>query len=201
MRKAISWLKKTDPVLNGLIEKVGPCHIRYLEPDFESLVKSIVYQQLSGKAASTIFGRLSAAAGDGRLTPASTLRLTPDQMRTLGLSRQKIAYIRDIASQTRSRDVDFDALPAMPDDEVTRVLTGLKGVGVWTAHMFLIFALRREDVLPSGDLGIRAAVRKVYGLEAVPTPSEVEEMGEMWRPYRTIASWYLWRSLEPDANL
>ena len=102
MRKAISWLKKTDPVLTGLIEKVGPCRIRYLEPDFESLVKSIVYQQLSGKAAATIFARLSAAAGNGRLTPASALRLTPDQMRALGLSRQKIAYIRDIATQTRS---------------------------------------------------------------------------------------------------
>ena len=201
MRKAISHLKKTDPVLNEVIERVGPCHIRHLEPDFESLVKSIVYQQLSGKAAATIFGRLSAAAGDGRLTPASTLRLTPVKMRTLGLSRQKIAYIRDIATHTRSGAVDFGALPAMPDEEVMRVLTGLKGVGVWTAHMFLIFALRREDVLPSGDLGIRAAVRKVYGLEELPTPSAVEEMGEKWRPYRTIASWYLWRSLEPDANL
>jgi DNA-3-methyladenine glycosylase II len=201
MRKSISWLKKTDPVLNGLIEQVGPCRIRYLEPDFEALVKSIVYQQLSGKAASTIFGRLSATAGDGRLTPESALRLTPDKMRALGLSRQKIAYIRDIAGQTLSGAVDFDALRAMPDDEVTRVLTGLKGVGAWTVHMFLIFSLRREDVLPSGDLGIRVAVRKAYGLEALPTPSEVEEMGEKWRPYRTIASWYLWRSLEPDANL
>lgn len=201
MRKAISRLKKTDPVLKGLIEQVGPCRIRYLEPDFESLVKSIVYQQLSGKAASTIFGRLSAAAGDGRLTPVNVLRLTPAKMRALGLSRQKIAYIRDLARRTRCGEVDFEALRAMPDDEVTRVLTGLKGVGVWTVHMFLIFALRREDVLPIGDLGLRAAVRKAYGLEALPTPSELEAMGEKWRPYRTIASWYLWRCLERDANL
>jgi DNA-3-methyladenine glycosylase II len=201
MRKAISRLKKTDPVLKGLIEKIGPCRIRYLEPDFEALVKSIVYQQLSGKVASKIFGRLSAAAGDGRLTPASALRLTPAKMRALGLSRQKIAYIRDIARQTRSGAVDFEALRAMQDDEVARVLTALKGVGVWTVHMFLIFALRREDVLPSGDLGIRAAVRKVYGLESLPSPAQVEELGEKWRPYRTIASWYLWRCLERDANL
>jgi DNA-3-methyladenine glycosylase II len=201
MHKAISWLKKTDPVLKGLIEDVGPRRIRYLEPDFEALVKSIVYQQLSGKVASTIFGRLSAAAGSGRLTPANVLHLTPAKMRSLGLSRQKIAYIRDIARQTRSGEVDFEALCAMPDDEVTRVLTGLKGVGIWTVHMFLIFALRREDVLPSGDLGIRAAVRNAYGLEALPAPSEVEAMGEKWRPYRTTASWYLWRCLERDANL
>jgi DNA-3-methyladenine glycosylase II len=201
MRKAIAALKNADPVLGGLIEQAGPYQMRYLEPDFEALVKSIVYQQLSGKVASTIFGRLSAAAGDGRLTPSGVLRLTPAKMRALGLSRQKITYVRDIARQTRSGEIDFNALRLAPDDEVMRVLTGLKGVGVWTVHMFLIFALRREDVLPSGDLGIRAAVRKAYGLESLPAPAQVEELGEKWRPYRTVASWYLWRSLERDANL
>ena len=201
MRKAILALRGADAVMGGLIEKVGPYKIRYLEPDFETLVKSIVYQQLSGKVAATIFGRLVAAAGDGRLTPETALSLTPLKMRALGLSRQKIGYIRDIAEHTRSGQADFAALRKMPDEDVIRVLTSLKGVGVWTAHMFLIFALRRKDVLPIGDLGIRAAVKKAYGLEALPTPSEVEQAGEKWRPYRTVASWYLWRSQEPNANL
>lgn len=201
MRKAIDLLKSADPVLAGLIGSVGPYRIRYQPPDFETLVKAIVYQQLSGKAAATIFGRLQAAAGGGRLTADTTRKVTPERMRALGLSRQKIGYIRDIACRTKSGEADFAALPGMKDEEVVRVLTSLKGVGLWTAQMFLIFALRRKDVLPSGDLGIRAAVKKAYGLEAVPTPAEVDAAGEKWRPYRTVASWYLWRSLEPDANL
>lgn len=201
MRKAILSLKRADPVLSELIEQAGPYKIRYIQPDFEALVKSIVYQQLSGKAAATIFGRLSAAAGDVRLTPKAVLGLTEEALRALGLSRQKIAYIRDIAGHTRSGALDFTALPRMPDDAAIRALTSLKGVGVWTAHMFLIFALRRKDVLPVGDLGIRAAIQKAYGFEKPPTPAEIEELGERWRPYRTVASWYLWRSLERDANL
>jgi DNA-3-methyladenine glycosylase II len=201
MRKALECLTCADPVIAGLIAKVGPYKIRYLEPEFETLVKSIVYQQLSGKAAATIFGRLLAAAGNGKLDPEAVLRMKPAKLRALGLSRQKIAYIRDIALHTRSGAVDFQSLRKLPDDEVIRVLTGLKGVGVWTAHMFLMFALRRRDVLPVGDLGIRAAIRKAYGLESVPSPAEVLQVGEKWRPYRTVASWYLWRSLEPNANL
>ncbi len=200
MRQAILALREADPVMGGLIAKVGPYKIRYLEPDFGTLIKSIVYQQLSGKVAATIFARL-VEAGDGRLTPETALRLTPRKMRALGLSRQKIGYILDIAGQALSGQVDFAALRELPDEEVIRILTGLKGVGVWTAHMFLIFALRRKDVLPSGDLGIRAAVRKSYHLDALPKPAEVEQVGEKWRPYRTVASWYLWRSLEPNANL
>src|SRR5512143_1068104 len=159
MRKALECLKCADPVIAALIEKVGPYKIRYLEPDFETLVKSIVYQQLSGKAAATIFARLVTAAGNGKLDPEAVLHLGPAKLRALGLSRQKIAYIRDIASHTRSGAVDFQSLRKLPDEEVSRVLTGLTGVGVWTAHMFLMFALRRRDVLPIGDLGIRAAIR------------------------------------------
>jgi DNA-3-methyladenine glycosylase II len=201
MRKAILALRSTDPVLGGLIDAVGAYRIRYLEPDFEALVKSIVYQQLSGKAAATIFGRLREAAGDGRLEPESVLRLTPARMRSIGLSKQKIAYIRDIASHTQAGVTNFEAMRRMKDDDVMQALTSLKGVGAWTAHMFLIFALRRKDVLPVGDLGIRVAVQKAYGLEEMPKPAEVEALGEKWRPYRTVASWYLWRSLEPNANL
>ena len=201
MRKAILALKKADPVIAGLITQVGPCRIRYLEPDFEALVKAIVYQQLSGKVAAAIFGRLSRAAANGRLTPEAVLRLRPARMKSLGLSRQKIVYIRDLARQTKSGEVDFQALRKLSDEEVMRRLIRLQGVGAWTVHMFLIFALRRLDVLPTGDLGIRAAVRKAYGLPQLPTPEQIEELAQNWRPYSTIASWYLWRSLEPDANL
>ena len=122
-------------------------------------------------------------------------------MRTLGLSNQKTAYIRDLARHTRDGSVVFERLPALSDGEVIEHLTQVKGVGPWTAHMFLIFALRRTDVLPTGDLGVRAAIRKAYELPELPTPEEMERMAERWRPYCTVASWYLWRSLEPNANL
>ena len=200
MRKAIEHLKRADAVIAGIIETVGPYRIEHLEPNFETLARSIVYQQLSGKVARVIFGRLAQAAGD-QMTPEAVLRLRPARMRKLGLSKQKVAYIRDLARRTRDGEVDFTALPSLGDGEVTERLTRVKGIGVWTAHMFLIFALRRPDVLPVGDLGIRAAVRKAYGLEQLPLPAEVERLGARWRPYATVASWYLWRSLEAKAGL
>ena len=163
-------------------------------------MKSIVYQQLSGRVASVIFGRLAKAAG-GKLTPENVLKLRPSRMRTLGLSGQKTAYIRDLARHTRDRRVVFEELAELPDAEVIERLTQVKGIGVWTVHMFLIFALRRNDVLPIGDLGIRNAIRKAYGMAEMPQPAEMEAMAARWRPYCTVASWYLWRSLEPNANL
>jgi DNA-3-methyladenine glycosylase II len=135
------------------------------------------------------------------LTPENTLALRPAKMRKLGLSKQKTAYIRDLARLTRAGTVDFTELPALADTEVIERLTKVKGVGVWTAHMFLIFALRRTNVLPSGDLGIRAAIRKAYGFAELPKPAEIEVLGQRWHPYCTVAAWYLWRSLEPNANL
>jgi DNA-3-methyladenine glycosylase II len=200
MRKAIEHLKRADAVIAGIIETVGPYRIEHLEPNFETLARSIVYQQLSGKVARVIFGRLAQAAGD-QVTPEAVLRLRPARMRKLGLSKQKVAYIRDLARLTRDGEVDFTVLPSLGDGEVTERLTRVKGIGVWTAHMFLIFALRRPDVLPVGDLGIRAAVRKAYGLEQLPPPAEVERLGACWRPYATVASWYLWRSLEGKAGM
>src|SRR5207247_5559005 len=122
------------------------------------------------------------------------------RMRTLGLSGQKTAYIRDLARHTRDGRVVFGELTELSDAEVIERLTQVKGIGVWTVHMFLIFALRRTDVLPIGDLGIRNAIRKAYGFEELPGPAEMEELAVRWRPYCTVASWYLWRSLEPNAN-
>ncbi|HUO28617.1 MAG TPA: hypothetical protein VMU80_05345 [Bryobacteraceae bacterium] len=201
MRKAISHLQAADPVLGGIIARVGAYRIQFREPDFQTLTKSIVYQQLSGKVAQVIFNRLVAAVPGGALTPESVLVLRPAKMRAIGLSKQKTAYIRDLARLTRAGKVDFVKLADLADAEVIEHLTQVKGIGVWTAHMFLIFALRRTNVLPSGDLGIRAAIRKAYGLAELPKPAEIEALGQRWHPYCTVAAWYLWRSLEPNANL
>ena len=200
MKEAIVHLRKADPVMRAIIDQVGAYQIQFRDPDFETLVKSIVYQQLSGRVAGVIFGRVTDAAG-GRLTPEGILKLRPVRMRTLGLSGQKTAYIRDLARHARDGRVAFEELARLPDEAVIERLTEVKGIGVWTAHMFLIFALRRPNVLPTGDLGIRNAIRKAYGLQELPKPAEMETLSEPWRPYRTVASWYLWRSLEPDANL
>ena len=196
MRKALNHLKKADPVMGAIIERVGPYKIQYREPEFQTLVRSIVYQQLHGKAASTIFGRLLAAAKADPLTPESILKLRPARMRSLGLSAQKMKYIRELARLTRDGEVDFARCGTLQDVEVVEHLTKVKGVGVWTVHMFLIFALRRHDVLPTGDLGIRAAMKKAYGLEELPKPEEMEKIAAPWRPYCSVACWYLWRSLD-----
>jgi DNA-3-methyladenine glycosylase II len=184
-------------VLAAIIDSVGPYRIKYTEPVFGSLVRSIVYQQLSGRVASVIYGRLLAAAGEP-LRPAAILRLTPDRMQSVGLSRQKAGYLRDLASKARS--IQFPRLPDLPDDQVTERLTNVHGVGVWTAQMFLIFSLRRPDVLPVADLGVRTAIRKAWRMEALPSPRQVEEIGAPWRPWCSVASWYLWRSLELPAD-
>jgi len=201
MRKALLHLKKADPVLAGLIDRIGPYAIEYLEPGYESLAKAIIYQQLSGKVAATIFSRLAAATADGRFMPEAALKLSAARMRELGLSKQKVAYLKDLAERTLSGELDFAALKRLPDRLVYRRLTALKGIGPWTVQMFLIFALRRRNVLPAADLGIRAAVKQAYGLAELPTPAQVEELARKWHPYCTLAAWYLWRSLEEKAGL
>jgi DNA-3-methyladenine glycosylase II len=200
MNEAILHLRRSDPVLAAIIDRVGEYRIQFREPQFATLVRSIVYQQLSGRVAAVIFERLLKAAG-GRLTPESILKLRPARMRALGLSTQKTAYIRDLARHTRDGVIVFSELVELPDAEVIARLTQVKGIGVWTVHMFLMFALRRTDVLPTGDLGIRTAIRKAYGLPDLPAPRDIEAIAERWRPYCTVASWYLWRSLEPDPNV
>ncbi len=200
MKEAIQHLRQSDPILSAIIDRVGEYRIEFRAPEFETLVKSIVYQQLSGRVASVIYGRLERAA-HGKLTPESVLQLRPSRMRAVGLSTQKTAYIRDLARHTRDGRVVFEELADLPDQAVLDRLTQVKGIGAWTVHMFLIFALRRPDVLPTGDLGIRNAIRKAYALPELPAPAEVETLALKWRPYCTVASWYLWRSMEPNANL
>jgi DNA-3-methyladenine glycosylase II len=196
MKKAIQHLKAADQVLGTIIERVGPYRMQYRDPSFHTLVRSIVYQQLSGKAALTIFNRLLAAAKAEPLTPEAVLRLRPARMRTLGLSKQKLTYIRELARMTRDGVVRFDHLASLEDTAIIEHFTRVKGIGVWTAQMFLIFALRRLDILPTGDLGVRAAIKKAYNLTDLPSPAEMEKIAAAWRPYCSVASWYLWRSLD-----
>jgi DNA-3-methyladenine glycosylase II len=167
----------------------------YREPSFEMLARAIVFQQLSTKAATTIYGRLAEAAG-GALTPQSIQNLSVGEMRRAGLSRQKLGYIRDLAEHAISGKVDFAKLPSMTDEAVIEALTDIKGVGVWTAHMFLLFSLRRPNVLPVGDLGVRMAIQRAYRKRKMPTPKQVEQIAKGWHPYCSFAAWYLWRSLE-----
>lgn len=202
MRKAISHLQTVDPVMERIIRSVGPYKIVYREPDFTTLARSIVYQQVSGAAAATMIARLTEVAGrDGQLLPERILELGAEGMRPCGISRQKAAYLLDLSSRAQTGEIDFSVLRRRKDAEIVRTLTQVKGIGVWTVQMFLMFALRRPDVLPTGDLGVRNAIWKAYELPAPPSPKEIERIGTAWRPYATVASWYLWRSLDGMAEL
>ncbi|HEY6336916.1 MAG TPA: DNA-3-methyladenine glycosylase 2 family protein [Candidatus Sulfotelmatobacter sp.] len=221
MRRALNHLKKSDRVLRSIIERIGPCRMEFGPAEFHSLAEAIVYQQLNGKAAVTIFNRFAALAGDP-LTPEGILKLSDEQLRSVGLSKQKSAYLKDLSAKTASGLLDFARLPEQSDDEVIAHLTQVKGIGVWTAHMFLMFTLKRENVLPTGDFGIRMAMFKHYldrkkaktvpkaaskkGKPSarkgparkfkLPTPEQMEKIAKPWEPYRSIACWYLWRSLD-----
>jgi DNA-3-methyladenine glycosylase II len=195
MRKAIHHLKKSDPTLSAIIERVGPCRMEFGPPEFHSLAEAIVYQQLNGKAAVTIFKRFAALAGEP-LTPEGILRLTDAQLRSVGLSKQKSAYFKDMSGRAARGELDFTRLPEMTDDEVIKHLTQVKGVGVWTAHMFLMFTLRRPNILPTGDYGIQMAIKKHYKKRKMPKPEVMAKIAKSWEPYRSVACWYLWRSLD-----
>ena len=195
MRKAIIQLKNADPVLAAIIEQVGAYRMNYDEPGFASLAEAIVYQQLHGKAAATIFKRVTDLAGLP-LTPQGILKLSEAQLRGAGLSKQKLSYLRDLAEKTRSGEVQFERFSQLSDEEVIRQLTQIKGIGQWTAHMFLMFSLRRPNVLPTGDLGIQMAIRKHYRKRKLPKPAQMEKIARAWEPYRSVACWYLWRSMD-----
>jgi DNA-3-methyladenine glycosylase II len=195
MSKAIVHLKRCDPILAGIIERIGPYRVEYGEPTFHSLAEAIVYQQLNGKAAVSIFKRFTELAGNP-VTPEGILKLSEQQMRAAGLSKQKSSYLRDLAAKTRAGIVDFTCLPNLRDEEVIEHLTQIKGIGVWTAQMFLMFALRRPNVLPTGDYGLQMAIRKLYKKRTLPKPAQMEKLAKCWEPYRSVASWYLWKSMD-----
>jgi DNA-3-methyladenine glycosylase II len=200
MKAATAHLRKADPVLAQIIKRVGPFALITREPTFETLARSITFQQLHGKAAATIFGRVRKLVGR-RFTAAAFLKHTAEELRACGLSRQKIASLTDLAERVVRREINFRTLPTLEDEAIIELLSRVRGVGVWTAQMFLMFALERRNIMPLSDLGIRNAVRRAYALEGLPTPADLTKLAEKWHPYCSIASWYLWRSLDGAAEL
>jgi DNA-3-methyladenine glycosylase II len=193
---AVTHLKRVDPILGDVIDRVGPYEIPRRPERFQALVRAIIFQQLAGRAAQTIYDRFVKQVGGKRFpTPALVLAAPDEALRSAGLSRGKMAYIRDLAAHVRDRTLDFHRFPGMDDDAIITDLTRVRGIGRWTAEMFLMFNLHRPDVFPVDDLGVRNAVARLYAMSSPPPPKELREFGERWRPYRSVASWYLWQSM------
>jgi DNA-3-methyladenine glycosylase II len=190
-------LMRRDPVIATLIRQHGECGLASSQrtDPFHALLHAIIAQQLSTKAAKTIEGRFSALF-EGGPTPAAVARASDEKLRAVGLSPQKLKYVRDLCARILDGSLNLDALALLTDDEVIEALTSVKGIGRWTAEMFLMFRLHRPDVLPVGDLGIVKAVQRAYKLRGLPTPARLTKIGETWRPYRSVACWYLWASLD-----
>lgn len=189
-----SHVKRSDPTLRPILEAEGLIEFSPEGDPFESLVESILSQQLAGSAASSIIKKVWALFPRGRVTAAAMGRADPRRLRGAGVSPQKLSYLKDLAARVASGRLELASLREMPDDQVVDVLDEVKGIGPWTAHMFLIFTLGRPDVLPVDDYGIRASVKRVYGLPELPSRAEIERLAERWHPYSTVASLYLWRA-------
>jgi DNA-3-methyladenine glycosylase II len=196
--RARRLLMRRDPVLAETIRRIGACGMasRLLTDHLTTLVRAIVGQQLSSKAAATIFGRLRALFPDGEITVEGLQALDDAALRGVGLSSQKLAYLRDLSARITDGRLQLDELDQLSDEHVIERLIAVKGFGRWTAEMFLMFRLQRPDVLPVGDLGICTAVQRIYRLRQRPKPERLKKIGEAWRPYRSIACWYLWESLK-----
>jgi DNA-3-methyladenine glycosylase II len=197
LRAARRHLRKADRVLRDVIEQVGVFRIRYRDDRFLALVEAIIAQQVSVGAARAILKRLLDQYPGG-LTPKRLMTTTPTLLRTVGLSRQKTEYLLGLARHVECGAIDLASIASLDDGQVLKVLTQIKGIGRWTVEMFLIFSLRRLDVLPVYDLGFRKAVQKAYKLRKAPEPAKLEALAAPWRPYRSVATCYLWASLEPD---
>ena len=185
--------------MDKLITTVGPCRLELMEMHdcFETLMESIVYQQLTGKAAATILGRVKGLYKDRFPTPAQLLKTKDDDLRAMGLSRAKTAALKDLAEKTKAGVIPtIEDLHSMDDEDIIETLSSVRGIGEWTVQMLLIFKLGRPDVMPTNDYGVRKGYAKVYKLAELPTPKRLLELTEKWSPYRTVGSWYLWRSLE-----
>ena len=189
---ATDHLRNVDPVMRETIEQVGPCTLQP-DPDiFNALVDAIISQQISVKAADAIMARVRTALPEGKVTPEALLPFEFDHLRTLGLSTPKARYIRNLLEHIYSGTLQLELLPELEDEEIITQLTAVKGIGRWTAEMCLIFTFARCDVLPVDDLGFLEGVRVAYQLPARPSKQEIRERGELWRPYRTFATWYMW---------
>lgn len=196
LARARRYLMRRDPRLGAVIKRVGACQLgdgRTRAP-YAALVRAIMWQQLSGRAAETIHGRvLAAIGGPDRLTPAALMALDDAALRGAGVSRPKIAYLRDLSARVHDGRLDLERLEAAPDEVVIEAITAVKGLGRWSAEMFLMFRLNRPDVFPVGDLGIVKGMQRLLGMKRRPKPSTMLRAAEAWRPYRSVAAWYLWR--------
>jgi len=197
LRKATEHVRRSDRVLAAIIRDVGPCGLQTDDRSgaFAALVESIVYQQITGKAAASIYGRVRKLFKRRHPRPHDILSATDEELRGVGLSRQKVAYLRDLAQRV-SAGLRLRALGRLDDEAIIEALTEVKGIGRWTVEMFLIFRLGRLDVLPVHDYGIRKAMQRAYRFRKLPKPDRMRKVAGPWRPYRTVACWYLWRSLE-----
>lgn len=199
--EARDHLRRVDPRLSAVIDRVGPCDLRIHDcKPYESLVRAIVYQQLSGKAAATIFGRVVAAC-DRDISPSKLAALDDATLRSAGLSSQKVRYVRDLTERATDGSLTLQKMGRLSDEEIINLLIQVKGIGVWSAQMFLMFALGRPDVLPFGDLGIQKGAMKIYKLKKMPDEAKLTKIAKPWQPYRTAGCWYLWRSLEVDGKI
>lgn len=196
--KARRHLMRADPVLGGLVKRLGPCGLETARrvDRFAMTVRSIVSQQLSVKAASTIHDRVIAALGVKTVTPAALLAIKEQHLRDCGLSWAKIASVRDLSAKVSEGTLALESLDDLEDEAVIEALTSVRGIGQWSAEMFLIFRLGRPDILPVGDVGVQRAMRALYGLRKHPSPARMTTLARPWRPYRSVACWYLWRSLD-----
>jgi len=197
-RPAVAYLRKADPVLARVIEEVGPCRleVRAEGTHFHALLRSVLWQQLSGKAAQSIHDKLRAIYGGRDPEPAELIATSEDALRAAGVSRQKQTYLRDLAAKVDEGLLPLHAVEGLPDEAIIESFSQVKGVGTWTVQMFLLFRLGRPDVLPCADLGIQKAIQRAFALPALPKPAEVLARGTPWRPYASVASWYLWQSLD-----
>ena len=194
-RRGAMHISRVDPRMARVIQTVGPCKLERRRGRYQALVRAIVAQQVSAHAARAIFDRLRIAAG-GVVTAKRVAALQPDELRSVGLSARKADYIGDLSERVLSGELDLAKFTRLDDDEVRDQLTAIRGIGRWTAEMFLMFVLNRPDVLPLDDVGLRRAVEVLYGTKTRPTDDEMIELTEAWRPFRTVGCWYLWRSLE-----
>ena len=202
-RKAIAHLRKVDPRLGGVIDTIGPYKgwPSGNGTHFDAVARSIVFQQLSGKAAGTIHGRFQGLYGGRTPHPEELATTSDEQLRSSGLSRQKSAYLKDLGARVASGQLPIETLHELTDEEIITALTQVKGIGRWTAQMFLMFRLGRLDVLPDLDLGIQKGMQKAYRLRKLPTPERVKKIGAKWAPYRSIGSWYMWRLLDSPVKV
>ncbi len=196
LTEAVEYLRGADPVLSPIMARVGPCRFAYRPQRFHALAESIIYQQVTGAAAASIYKRMCALYPGRRFPRPEELAGThPMRLRFAGLSRQKRRYLLDLARKVSNGELDLERISRLPDEEAIEQLTRVKGIGRWTAEMFLIFSLKRLDVLPVDDLGLQKGVQRAYGFRSLPAPRTIRRIGEAWRPYRSIGTWYLWQSL------